>query len=255
MLEPDRWGAAKIRQFGGAKSRRQRTKYISVHSSSASHDLTKIFDTKRCLCCIRVLTHRLYSLRERLCIIELTRRRTLNFRGAEQDAQQKIKMVHSELAMKKVSRAIKTSIPFSFRTYSSHERELIHTGAGKILRQAQLRGTRYLLSMFIMIHSFDVLTRDEKQLSQRSTRERKKLTRSARDLLAIFRPHTSNTRFCIPCHCVRKLYRLNLGCCYLVSCSVLCVLLCVMCARKLTRCEFKHDMSPTCDLTRWTAEK
>ena len=184
---------------------------------------------------MRVLIHRLYPLRERLSI-ELTRREHYS-RGAEQDAQQKIKMVHTELAMKKVSRAIKTSIQYFFRTYSSHERELIHTGTGKILCQAQLRGTRYLLSMFLLSHSFDGLTRDEKQLSQRSTRERKKLTRSVRDLLAIFRPHTSNTRCSIPFHCVRKLYRLNLGCCYLVSCSVLCVcvLLCVVCARKLIR--------------------
>lgn len=74
-----------------------------------------------------------------------------NSRGAEQDAQQKIKMVHTELAMKKVSCAIKTSIKYFFRTYSSHERELIHTGIGKILCQAQLRGTRYLLSMFSII--------------------------------------------------------------------------------------------------------
>ena len=149
MLELDRWGAAKIRQFGGAKSRQQRTKYTSVHSSSESPDLTKIFDSKRCLRCMRVLIHRPYPLRERLSI-ELTRREHYS-RGAEQDAQQKIKMVHTELAMKKVSRAIKTSIQYFFRTFSSHERELIHTGTGKILCQAQLRGTRYLLSMFSMI--------------------------------------------------------------------------------------------------------
>ena len=99
---------------------------------------------------MRVLIRRLYPLRERLPI-ELTRRGTLNSRGAEQDAQQKIKMVHTELAMKKVSRAIKTSIQYFFRTHSSHKRELIHTGTGKILCQAQLRGTRYLLSMFSMI--------------------------------------------------------------------------------------------------------
>ena len=204
---------------------------------------------------MRVLIRRLYPLRERLPI-ELTRRGTLNSRGAEQDAQQKIKMVHTELAMKKVSRAIKTSIQYFFRTHSSHKRELIHTGTGKILCQAQLRGTRYLLSMFLLFHSFDGLTRDEKQMSQRKTRERKKLTRSVRDLLAIFRPHTSNTRCCIPFHCVRKLYRLNLGCCYLVSCSVLCVCCSVSCARvSLYECVLKHDISPTCDLTRWTAEK
>ena len=254
MLELDRWGAAKIRQFGGAKSRQQRTKYTSVHSSSESPDLTKIFDSKRCLRCMRVLIHRLYPLRERLSI-ELTRREHYS-RGAEQDAQQKIKMVHTELAMKKVSRAIKTSIQYFFRTHSSHKRELIHTGTGKILCQAQLRGTRYLLSMFLLSHSFDGLTRDEKQMSQRKTRERKKLTRSVRDLLAIFRPHTSNTRCCIPFHCVRKLYRLNLGCCYLVSCSMLCVCCSVSCARvSLYECVLKHDISPTCDLTRWTAEK
>ena len=120
---------------------------------------------------MRVLIRRLYPLRERLPI-ELTRRGTLNSRGAEQDAQQKIKMVHTELAMKKVSRAIKTSIQYFFRTHSSHERELIHTGTGKILCQAQLRGTRYLLSMFLLFHSFDGLTLHQKtDVAEENTRK------------------------------------------------------------------------------------